>query len=518
MNKAFLAVLSPSTRRTVIWYGFTIFLSSAVLLVLEIAAGRLIAPYVGVSIYSWTSIIGVILAGLSLGNWLGGHWADKGAGELGVGVVLVLSACFSLASLLFLTFVAPLLQSSQLDLISSSFIYVMSMFFIPSVLLGVVTPVLTTLALRLDDRLGHIVGRMNALAALGSIFGTFITGYWLLQYFGTRKVIIGSAVCLALLALPYLRKIRAKQAIAVLLVGSGVIGLTEHRRGFADPCQWESNYFCLRVDDASDPNYGNAVALILDHLIHGINHVSDPELLISPYVHAMDELVKVHFNADPGSELSYFFAGGGAYTQQRAVKAMYPSASVTVAELDPTVTRVVQEALFVDIKGMNIIHEDARVVLQKRTGPREPFDVIVADAFHDISVPYHMVTLEFIQTVKRNLKPNGLYLLNIIDGFPDARLAKSLVKTLQQEFDYVDVWLDQAPAEVTRVTYVISAQNEAPFPDMVFSQQGFQRRWLRINVPLIASGTPLESLPILTDDYVPVDRLLSKILFGAGAL
>ncbi|HBP84126.1 MAG TPA: hypothetical protein DD661_03725, partial [Gammaproteobacteria bacterium] len=73
------------------WFGATIFLSSAILLVIEITAGRLIAPYVGVSIYSWTSIIGVILAGLSLGNWLGGRWADRGGNEKSAGIVLALA-------------------------------------------------------------------------------------------------------------------------------------------------------------------------------------------------------------------------------------------------------------------------------------------------------------------------------------------------------------------------------------------------------------------------------------------
>ena len=122
--------LSMQTRHRLIWYGFTIFLSSAILLVLEILAGRLIAPYVGVSIYSWTSIIGVILAGLSLGNWLGGRWADRGGDQPAVAIVLVLASIFCIVSLLMLTFVAPLIQGSQLDLISSSFIYVFTMFFI----------------------------------------------------------------------------------------------------------------------------------------------------------------------------------------------------------------------------------------------------------------------------------------------------------------------------------------------------------------------------------------------------
>jgi len=168
--------MQRSNRLRITWYGITIFLSSAILLVLEITAGRLIAPYVGVSIYSWTSIIGVILAGLSLGNWLGGRWADQGGNEKSTGITLGLAGVFSLFSLLALTMVAPVLQNSQLDLVSSSFLYVLSMFFIPSVLLGIPTPLLTTLALRMDNRAGHIVGRMHALAALGSIIGTFLRG------------------------------------------------------------------------------------------------------------------------------------------------------------------------------------------------------------------------------------------------------------------------------------------------------------------------------------------------------
>lgn len=185
------------------WYGFVVFLSSAILLVLEITAGRLIAPYVGVTLYSWTSIIGIVLAGLSLGNWIGGRWADRGADERSTGIALAMAAVFSLASLLTLTLLAPLLQASELDLVSASFVYVLCLFFVPSLLLGIPTPLLTTLALKLDLRIGHVVGRMHALAALGSIAGTFVTGFVLIQYLGTRSIIVISSVILFVLALPF---------------------------------------------------------------------------------------------------------------------------------------------------------------------------------------------------------------------------------------------------------------------------------------------------------------------------
>jgi len=510
-------LISISVKARLAWYGLTVFLSSAILLVLEITAGRLIAPYVGVTIYSWTSIIGVILAGLSLGNWLGGRWADRGADERSTGIALALAAVFSLLALLTLTLIAPLLQASRLDLISSSFVYVLCLFFLPALLLGIPTPLLTTLALRLDDRTGHIVGRMHALAALGSILGTFLTGFVLIQYFGSRNVVVIAALILFLLAIPFLYRSARRELAGVVILGLIGSSLIQLNQGFASPCDEESNYFCLRVVDASDrAPFGQARGLVLDHLLHGINHETAAEMLISPYVHLMQELVVDHFGEQNLARLNYFFAGGGSYTQPRAIKRQYPEASVTVAELDPLVTRTVAQSLYLDPREFDIQHGDARAVLwhQQDAG----FDVIVTDAFHDIAIPYHLVTLEYIQLARLKLKPGGLYTTNVVDAFPDPRMVKSMVNTLREEFAYVDVWVDHIPPQPERLTYVISASDARIDDDLLSSSSGFRRRWLRINEPLSRTGTALQDLPVFSDDYVPVERMISSLLLTAEGL
>jgi len=504
-------------RLRITWYGATIFLSSAILLVLEITAGRLIAPYVGVSIYSWTSIIGVILAGLSLGNWVGGRWADRGGDEKSAGIVLAMAGVFSLFSLLALTIVAPMLQNSQLDLVSSSFLYVMSMFFIPSVLLGIITPLLTTFALRLDSRAGHIVGRMHALAALGSIIGTFLTGYILIQYFGSRNVITSSALLLFVLAAPFLRRAEKTVPVMFIIFTVGLSLFITARNGFTTPCDRESNYFCLRVVDASeDAPFGTAKALILDHLVHGINHDSEPGMMISPYVHLMDELVLNHFDSQEINQLNYFFGGGGSYTQPRAVKALSPGATITVAELDSAVTDMVKNNMYVSTTGMRIFHRDARTVLYRLKD--EKFDVIVTDAFHDIAIPYHLVTREFAQLAKSRMKPGGLLTTNVVDAFPDPKMVKCLMKTLLLEFKYVDIWVDQIPERQQRMTYVISASNKPIQGDILHASRGFERSWFRINQPLQSTGTPLDELPVFSDDFVPVERMIAKLLLTTEGL
>jgi MFS family permease len=498
-------------RLTLLGYAFTVFLSSALLLVLEIVAGRLIAPYVGVSLYTWTSIIGVILAGLSLGNWLGGVWADGGGDGRSVGLVLGLGGVFYILSLPSLAWLGTAVRDTDLGLLETSFLFAAALFFVPAALIGVVTPLLTTLALRFDPRAGHVVGRMHALAAIGSIAGTFITGYWLVQRFGTRSVVLGSAVALFLLAAPFLRP--GARPVSVLLVlgilGAGAAVLQPS--ALESPCTRESGYFCIRVvDQTSAAPFGEARGMVLDHLLHGINHATVPEMLIAPYVHAMDELTYAHFGPRYDQGLDYFFAGGGAYSHPRAVQALSPSSRLTVAELDPMVTLTAAEQLFLAPRGMRILHEDARVVLAREAGP---FDVIVGDVFHDLAVPYHLVTREFARLVRSKLAPGGLYAMNVVDAFPDPRLVKAVVKTLGAEFRYVDVWMEGMP-EADRVTYVLTASDATRLPDRVDARVSFERSWLRVTGQLPAVGTPYSEIPTLTDDYAPVERLIAGLLVG----
>ena len=352
---------------------------------------------------------------------------------------------------------------------------------------------------------------MHALAALGSISGTFVTGFWLIQYFGTRSVLMACGAVLFLLAAPFLLCGRRRSALAVVALFCVAVGAVTHvRGGFGDPCYRESQYYCIRVEDASaDVPFGRANALVLDHLLHGINHETQPGMLVAPYVHLMDELVLGHLGKR-AERARYYFAGGGAYSHPRAVRALAPHASVTVAEIDPLVTRTAREKLFVSTHGMRILHMDARVALERLADER--FDVIVGDVFQDIAAPYHLTTSEYAALVKSRLSENGLYLFNVVDAYPDPRLVKSLLKTLRLHFTHVHVWLEELPPSPQRATFVLSATDRFEPPATLTSQRGFEQQWLRVTGHLLDSATPLEQLPVLSDDYVPVERLLATLL------
>lgn len=499
-----------SNRLTLFWFGLVVFVSSALLMILEIVAGRIIAPYVGVSLYTWSSVIGVVLGGLSLGNWLGGRWADRGAAERQVGMTLLCSSAASIAILLLLTYIAPLIQGARINLLGASFLYVLGLFFIPSTLLGLITPILTTMAINIDTRAGHIVGRMNALAALGSILGTFAAGYWLIQYFGTRAIVISVAVLLFGMGGLFLFR-SAKKVLAILLLLNMLIGgATYVRGGFINYCDQESAYFCIRVVNAADmvPR-GEARALVLDHLVHGINYHNWPTALFTPYVQLMDELARYHLG-ERAEQARYFFAGGGAYTYPRAVMAHSPQAYVVVAEIDEAVTRVASQRLFVETGKMHIMHMDARMAL--RAVNDQQFDIIVGDVFNDVIVPYHLLTREYVELLKSKLNPQGMYVLNVVDIPADPLLLKSMYKTLKAVFPYVDIWAEGARTQVRRYTYVISATSNRPMPEQITAREGFRRSWQNITRQITSTGTALSSIPLLSDDYAPVERLSADLV------
>ena len=172
-----------------------VFLASAITLIIEIIAARILAPHIGVSVYTWTSIIGVILAGISFGNWLGGIIADRAALKGLLGLILMAGAAITLLIL-------PLAQTApgwSLDLpilwriVSLTAI----LFIVPATILAIVI----TLTLRDLSKTGKTVGRIYALSTAGAIVGVFLTGFLFIQWLGSRETILYLAITLAIIAI-----------------------------------------------------------------------------------------------------------------------------------------------------------------------------------------------------------------------------------------------------------------------------------------------------------------------------
>lgn len=179
-----------------------VFVTSGCMMVVELVAGRILAPYVGVSLYTWTSVIGVVLAGMSVGNVVGGAVADRHPSRA---TLVVLLAVASLATMAVLGSTALLDHLAALPAVLGLqwriVVLTVALFFLPSAALGTISPVVVKLALRDLASAGNVVGRIYACGALGSIAGTFLTGFWLIALFGTRRIVVGVAIVLFVLAL-----------------------------------------------------------------------------------------------------------------------------------------------------------------------------------------------------------------------------------------------------------------------------------------------------------------------------
>lgn len=501
-----------------------LFLASAGGLVVEIVAGRLIAPYVGMSLYTWTAIIAVVLAGLSVGHWIGGRLAgpevDRRRGFQRLAVALALAAASSLFARVILSDLALGLLESGLGQVTVVVVLTVALFLLPSLFVGVVAPIVTKLAVDGDPgRAGAVLGRMYALGTVGSIAGTLAAGFLFISWVGAGGTLLAVTVLYAVLAFVcslLAGRRTASATVAVMLVVGGALSTVGVVRGaFAERCTEESDYFCIIVDDFAPISGRPSALMALDNLVHGINDRADPSLLYSPYIQFVDEYVRRHRGFGEG--FSAFFVGGGGYTLPRSWAATVPGARLLVAEIDPAVTRVAAARLWLDPAdpALEIRHADARVVLQSL--PRDPaFDVVFGDAFHDISVPTHLVTTEFHREVAARLRPGGLYVVNVVDAARNPMFLAALTHTLARDFPAVEIWREVAAdgqAADDRVTYIVLATGRATSAGDLVSAFGIERRWERVALRTLMdadTGAPV----LLTDDYAPVDRLLSSVLFA----
>jgi len=181
-------------------YNVLIFLTSVCVMTLELTASRIIGKHLGASLYTWTSVIGVILAGITLGNWLGGWLADRFDRYRSLGWMYLLASIFS-ASVLFLEqTVSYLERPAGLDWPLWVLTVVSLLFLLPAIALGATSPLIASLALSKSHRLGATVGNVYAWGACGSIVGTFLTGFFLVDRLGSRAIIGLVAGTLAVLS------------------------------------------------------------------------------------------------------------------------------------------------------------------------------------------------------------------------------------------------------------------------------------------------------------------------------
>jgi MFS family permease len=508
----------PAGRLPAIW--LLVFIQATVAaasLVVEIVAGRMLAPYLGMSLYTWTSVIAVVLAGFSVGHWVGGRIAERTAPRALAGMAWSLAgAAVTTAGAVFLLrwsagYVIPALDHPIAAIAALTTLA----FFLPSFCAGIPAPVLAKVAVTAQpERAGRALGAMFAAGAGGAIAGTLLAGFLFISWLGSVGTLASVTAVYAALAMLSFQAARnsgrtiSPAALGVAL-GAGLLlplGLAGLSLAQPDPCTRESDYFCIRVLDASAEAGEPARLMVLDHLGHGISVEADPRRLVTPHGAILDGLARGRMAGRP---FSAFFIGGGSYSIPRAWASLDGRVEITVAEIDPAVTAVAVDHFWFDPDSARVLHDDARRALLVNAAT---YDVIIGDAFTDIAVPAHLVTREFFKLVRSRLEPGGVYLMNVVDFADRLDALAAVVHTLRAVFPVVEVWAERtAPTPGARLVFIVVAGETAtPFAQMTSAAPDLLPSG-RLSPEAVDALVARRLPPVLTDDYAPIDRLMGRL-------
>ncbi len=526
-----------------------LFLNGMAIMILEMAGARLLAPWLGTSIVVWTSLIGIILASLSAGYWLGGRLADRmltsgpkdGKQQKGKHN----KAAFRMLSLLFavaagLTLVAACLSRPLLSYLAgldslhlATVLSSLALFAAPGVICGMISPFGTRLAITDSATAGSIIGRLNAVSTIGSIAGTFLGGFVLISWFGTLEIMLGVASCLLLASvLSSVRPLMIKGTIFTLIVLFGTIqALAGNGPGHAGKFTIETPYNTIVVSRVSyegrpfiylstDPGKAQSGAFIDDYAE-----------LAFPYTrfYAIGPALK------PDAR-HVLMLGGGGYSVPKWLLAGRSglgadTLNLDVVEIDPGITRAAMDYLGFKANDprLRIFHEDARTFvnnaaawLTAEAGPPEsakverPYDLVFMDVFNSwYSVPFHIGTLEAAAAVKKILAPDGIFIMNVISAVEgeDSRLFKAIYAAYKESFPGLEVYAVHSPKQGHIVqNLILIARNDGPVtsPEQELAlpydiRAMLKKRWID---PIAHDTPPLE------DNFAPVEHytlgLLSK--------
>ena len=396
---------------------------------------RLLAPYVGLTLETTTTVIGTVLLGIAAGAAFGGRVADRLRDRRLVPALLAAGGLLALTTVPLLRLLGGALEGGG-DIAALAIALVA--LFPSAAVLSAVTPAVAKLQLRDLETTGSVVGRLSAWATAGALVGTFATGFVLVPLVPTDVAIFAVGALLLTVGIvmllrrdPRSRNAAAGTAAAAVLIVSATLAA-------GAPCDVESTYHCAWV--VHDPQNPAGRTLVLDDLEHSYVDLEDPSHLRFDYTRWIGDAIDAM--RPRGEPLEAVFVGGGGFTLPRYVAETRPGSSSRVLEVDTALIELARTRLGVETgPALRVVAGDARVTLREQPG--ESADLVVGDAFGGRSIPWHLATQEFVAEVQRVLRPDGLYALNVID-FGALGLLHAEAATLLSRF--ADVALIALPA------------------------------------------------------------------------
>jgi predicted membrane-bound spermidine synthase len=492
---------------------------------IELSASRLIAPYFGDSTFIWANLIGLTLAFLSLGYWLGGRLADRYPSAV---LLCTITAVAAMAAGFVPLMSRPILSASlrafddvAVGAFYGSLLGVLLMIAIPITLLGFVSPFVIRLRLLGITTAGQTAGNVYAISTIGSILGSFVPVVILIPWLGTRLTFLFLALLLfvpSLAGLLLLKRPRRALILALLLpllIGAGTVSASARirppERGQLI-YETESPYNYIQVVE------DQGVTMLALNEGHAIHSVYDPDSLLTggPWDYFMLGPLFNAPNENDGiprvdSALLIGLAGG---TAARELTAAYPSIEVVGVEIDAKIVEVGREYFELDQPNIDVVTADGRYYLKTTD---QTFDLVGVDAYRQPYIPFHLTTRQFFQEISEHLTDDGVVVINVGRTETDYRLVDAIASTMNA------VYPDVFAIEVDGYHNTILVGTQRPATLAQFSQSSS----LLPNDSILhtMAGRAIERGEIrridpggtvFTDDHAPVERVVDQIILDAA--
>jgi spermidine synthase len=485
----------------------TVFICGAVVMIFELVGSRVLGPYFGTSIFVWTSLIGIILGSLGLGYYFGGKIADKKPNFNSLSLIIFLAAISIGLTIFIKDFLLINLQINFTDIRMASVFASLILFLPASVLLGMVSPYAVKLKIENLNTSGSTVGNLYAISTAGSIIGTFLSGFYLIPRFGTNKLLIILSITLIAISLALAVKKYTKIKLSVftiVVIGWFTIGglnYISEKNGFIDV---DTAYNRIWIYNHVDPETNKPVKIMeINNENHSSMFLASDEL-VNEYTKYYN--LAAHFN--PNFKKTLMFGGAG-YSYPKDFLLKYPEAKIDVVEIDPKVTELAKKYFKLkENSRLTIYHEDGRVYLNKT---QEKYDAIFGDAFSSrYSLPYQLTTKEAVQKKYNILNDNGIVVLNIISAIAGekGKFLRAEYATYKNIFPQVYLFPVRDPNDENEVQNIIlvalKSKKDQKFDNANPELNEYLQHLWRKEVNM--------DMPILTDDYAPVDYYISKAI------
>ena len=498
------------------WFLYiTEFFAGVSVMAVELGASRLMAPYFSSSQIVWTVIIGVIMIAMAIGNLWGGKLADKtNSPDRLYGRILIAAIWIALipfagrwliagVSLLLATFV------TKNFLVWAALAACLVIFAFPCVLLGTVTPSLTKFTVDNLDDTGKTVGRLNALNTIGSIIGTFVPTFITIPAVGTAATFLIFAGVLAAIGIVYFafaRKRMLKGIVAAVVIVGLCFTLPTYSFAF-----WESD---ITLEDESIYNYlqvkdNDKRTVLSTNVLFGVQSIQrkDAELTGMYYDYALAAPCLAGMDGSENDGRSVMILGMGSGTYASYCVRYFPGVKVQGAEIDEKIADIATE--YFGLPGsVEVAVEDGRAYL---TASQEQFDVIMVDAYQDITIPFQLSSVEFFTEVQRHLKPGGVMVVNLnMTSAQDGSINQYLCDTMASVFAHT--YTVNVPANTNTVVFCTDSDG---------LRRTFDENRARLSNAKYADmmAKVAQSLQdytggdcILTDDKAPVELLGMRVL------